>query len=138
MIRGIARPSIPPLNPPPCALIMIAGGTGEAAKHFVSNLACCVTCCVQVSHPCWRTLETAGAHSRPAARKLQPAASYCFAAVSHSTALPLYLTLVLRGCFFGGVLLWCVVVFLDVLRLDVVVAAVVVAFECGRQRIHLQ
>ena len=38
MIQGAARPQLPPLQPQPCALVMIAGGTGirAATRSFLA------------------------------------------------------------------------------------------------------
>ena len=81
MIQGAARPQLPPLQPQPCALVMIAGGTGIRAATR-SFLAVCLfshtrtlslsfslllspslslsLLLSQVSRPCCRTHETAG------------------------------------------------------------------------------
>lgn len=42
MIQGAARPQLPPLQPQPCALVMIAGGTGIIRAATRSFLADCL------------------------------------------------------------------------------------------------
>ncbi len=40
MIQGAARPQLPPLQPQPCALVMIAGGTGIRAATRSFQAVC--------------------------------------------------------------------------------------------------
>jgi hypothetical protein len=91
-IQGAARVRIPPLQPRPSALLMIAGGTGESG--VAPSLVETVTECY------WRRDHT---HAGPCPR-LQ-----VFLKVLHKLSCSFGLMPVFRDCTLGGFLLWSVV-----------------------------
>lgn len=113
MIRGVARPSIPPLQPPPCALVMIAGGTGKK----------------QHGAPLQRVLRIVLDVRYSGVTPMLAYARDCRCPQTLNLQLPMMsvdFTFLLRECYFGGVLLWCGIVFADMLR--------VISFPCYHAR----